>query len=97
MFSVRSIIIIVTDQLSHIAKLENETISIDSHNLDEDSQNDKPVLISNGLPPIPARLLKRVENAVSSWKWLNCHLQGSYLDSSDCSIDDQHGGVLEYT
>ena len=38
------------DQLSHIAELEDETISIDSHNSDEDLQNDKPVLISNGLP-----------------------------------------------
>ena len=77
------------DQLSHIVELEGETISIDSHNLDEDSQNDKPALISNGLPPIPARLLKRVENGLFVEM---AELSPSYLDSSDCSIDDQHVG-----
>ena len=77
------------DQLSHIAELEDETISIDSHDADEDLQNDKPVLISKRLLPIPAKLLKRVENGLFVEM---AELSPSYSDSSDCSIDDQYAG-----
>jgi len=77
-------------QLSHIPELEDDTISIDSHTSDNDSQAEKLVLISNGLPPIPARLLRRVEEGLFVEM---AELSPSYLDSADCTTDDQQTGL----
>ena len=44
-------------------------------------------MISNGLPPIPARLVKRVEDGLFVEM---AELLPSYLDTADLNTDDQH-------
>jgi len=51
-----------SSQLSHIHKLEDEIVSIDSLDSDDLSQTEK--LTSNGLPPILARLVKHVQEGL---------------------------------
>jgi len=79
--------------LSHIQQLESDSAdasSIDSDNLNETlppRKSHPPVLISNGFPPIPFRLVKRVEDGLFVKM---AELLPSYLDSADLNSDDQH-------
>jgi len=76
-------------QLSQIPELEDDIINIDSHTSDNDSQTEKLVLISNRLPPILVRLLRWVEEGLFVEM---AELSPSYLDSADCTTDDQQTG-----
>ena len=81
-------------QLSHIQQLGlhsdyDELLSTDSDDSDTPFPSEKlhpPVLISNGLPPIPFRLVKRVEDGLFVEM---AELLPSYLDSADFNTDDQ--------
>jgi len=78
--------------LSHIQQLETDSADIsstDSDDLNETPPPGKshpPVLISNGFPPIPFRLVKRVEDGLFVEM---AELLPSYLDSADLNRDDQ--------
>ena len=80
-------------ELPHIQQLEvhpdsDDLLSIDSHDSDETSPSEKsrpPVLISNGLPPIPSRLMKRVEDGLFVEM---AELLPSHLDSADLNINE---------
>ena len=80
-------------ELPHIRQLEvhpdsDDLLSIDSHDSDETSPSEKlrpPVLISNGLPPIPSRLTKRVEDGLFVEM---AELLPSHLDSADLNINE---------
>ena len=80
-------------ELPHIRQLEvhpdsDDLLSIDSHDSDETSPSEKsrpPVLISNGLPPIPSRLMKRVEDGLFVEM---AELLPSHLDSADLNINE---------
>jgi len=77
--------------LSHIQQLESDSAdasSIDSDDLNETlppGKSHPPVLISNGFPPIPFRLVKRVEDRL----FFEMAELPSYLDSADLNSDDQ--------
>ena len=80
-------------ELPHIRQLEvhpdsDDLLSIDSHDSDETSPSEKsrpPVLISNGLPPIPSRLMKRVEDGLFVEM---AELLPSHLDSADLNVNE---------
>ena len=73
--------------LSHIPELNGEIASIDTDDTGDLSQTKKLILISNGLPPIPARLVKRVKDGLFVEM---AELLPSYLDTADLNTDDQH-------
>jgi len=78
--------------LSHIQQLESDSedfSSIDHEDLDETlppGQSHPPVLVSNGFPPIPFKLVKRVEDGLFVEM---AELLPSYLDSADLNSGDQ--------
>ena len=80
--------------LSHIEQLEDNSdsgdlISINSRDSNEtfSPKKSRPaVLISNGFPPIPFRLVKRVEDGLFVEM---SELLPSYLDSADLNSNDQ--------
>ena len=82
--------------LSHVQQLEvdsdsDDFLSINSHDSDVISSSEKlrpPVLVSNGFPPIPFRLIKRVEDGLFVEM---AELLPSYLDSADLNRDDHIG------
>ena len=76
-----------SSRLSHIPELDDEIASIDSNDTADLSQTEKLILISNGLPPIPVRLVKRVEDGLFVEM---AELLPSYLDTADLNTDDQH-------
>ena len=81
-------------QLSHIQQLGlhsdyDELLSMDSNDSDTPFPSEQlhpPVLISNGLPPIPLRLVKHVEDGLFVEM---AELLPSYLDSAGFNTDDQ--------
>ena len=81
-------------ELPHIRQLEvhpdsDDLLIIDSHDSDETSPSEKsrpPVLISNGLPPIPSRLMKHVEDGLFVEM---AELLPSHLDSADLNINER--------
>jgi len=84
-------------ELSHIHQLEvhsdsEDILSTDSHDSQESASPKKsrpPVLISNGLPPILFRLMKRVEDGLFVEM---AELLPNYLDSAALNTDDQQAG-----
>ena len=76
-----------SSRLSHILELDDEIASINSDDTGDLPQAEKLILISNGLPPIPARLVKRVEDGLFVEM---AELLSSYVDKADLNTDDQH-------
>ena len=83
------------EQIPHIQELgshDDDLISIDSSSSEALYSSKKlhpPVLISNGIPPIPLRLVKRVEEGLFIEM---AELHPSYLDSAELNIGDQPAG-----
>ena len=69
-----------TNQLRHIQELDDDIVSIDSSDPGDLFQTEKLTLISNGLPPIPNKLVQRVEERLFVEM---AKLLPSYLDSAD--------------
>ena len=84
------------DAISHITQLNSHShsddlISINSSDSYPTCKSEKlqpPVLISNGLPSVPATLIKRVEQGLFIEM---AELSPSYLDSAELITGNQHG------
>ena len=84
------------DAISHITQLNSHShsddlIYVNSSDLGPTCKSEKlqpPVLISNGLPPVPATLIKRVEQGLFIEM---AELSPSYLDSAELITGNQHG------
>lgn len=75
-----------SNQLRHIQELEDDIVSIDGSDPEDLFQTEKLTLISNGLPPIPNKLVQRVEQGLFVEM---AELLPSYLDSADFDTDGQ--------
>ena len=71
------------EQIPHVQQLDDDFISIDSSSSGFVYSSKKlhpPVLISNGIPPVPLKLVKRVEEGLFVEM---AELHPNYLESVD--------------
>jgi len=81
-----------SSRLRRIQELENDIVSIDSSDPEDLFQTWKLTMISNGLPPIPNKLVQRVEEGLFVEM---AELLPSYLDSADFDTSGQQTRSLK--